>query len=144
MPDGSGPDVGLGHGADLQRGHHPHIHALLLQHVGHGHAVHGGGQHAHVVGAGALDVALAVFHAAPEVAAANDHADLNAHGAAFLDDVGHPAHHLKVQAKVLVSGQCLAADLQQHPLIFRFVHASRSYFIIQSYFAILPYFSPFA
>jgi len=35
-------------------------------------------QHTHVVGAGALDVALAVLHAAPEVAAADDDAHLYA------------------------------------------------------------------
>ena len=75
-----------------------------------------------MVGAGALDVALAVFDAAPEVAAADDHAHLDAHGHALLDDVGHPAHDLEVQAEVLVAGQGLAADLQQHPLILRFVH----------------------
>ena len=114
MAHGTGPDVGLRHLLDLQRRLDPDVHALLLQHVGHGHAVHGGGQHAHMVGAGALDVALAVFDAAPEVAAADDHA--------HLEDVGHPAHDLEVQAEVLVAGQGLAADLQQHPLILRFVH----------------------
>ena len=75
-----------------------------------------------MVGTGALNVALAVFHAPPEVAAADDHAHLDAHGHALLDDVGHPAHNLEIQAEVLVAGQSLAADLQQHPFVLRFVH----------------------
>ena len=122
MADGSGPDIRLRHGADLQRRLHPHVHALLLQHIGHGHAVHGGGQHAHVVGTGALDMPLAVLHAAPEVAAADDDAHLHTHFYTFLDDVSHPAHHLKIQANVLVACQRLAADLNEYPLIHWLLH----------------------
>ena len=122
MADGPGTDVRLGHGPDLQRRLHPDVHTLLLQHVGHSHAVHGGGQHTHVIGAGALDVALAILDAAPEVASADDHAHLNAHVHAFLDDVGHTGHDLEVKAEVLVAGQRFAADLQQHPLKSRFFH----------------------
>ena len=140
MTDGPGTDVRLCHGTDLQRCLHPHVHALLLQHVGHGHAVHGGGQHAHVVGPGTLDISLAVLHAAPEVAAADDHAHLHTHGGTFLDHVGHLAHYLEIQTEVLVAGQRLAADLQQHPFIFRFVHVLRSYasipFYIPCYFTL--------
>ena len=48
MPDGPGPDIGLSYLLNFQGGLHPHIHALLLQHVGHSHAVHSRGQHARV------------------------------------------------------------------------------------------------
>ena len=64
-----------------------------------------------MVGARALDVALAVFHAAPEVAAADDHAHLDAHGHTLFNDVSHFAHHFKIQAEMLVARQGLTADL---------------------------------
>ena len=130
MADGPRPDIRLRHGPDLQRRLHPHVHALLLQHVGHGHAVHGGGQHAHVVGAGALDIALAVLHAAPEVAAADDEPHLYAHIHTVLDGIGHAAHHLKVQAEVLVAGQRLAADLNEYPFVFWLLHRIASPFFL--------------
>ena len=136
MPDGSGPDIGLRHLTDLQCRLEPDIHALLLQHVRQRHAVHGRSQHPHVVGTGTLNVTLAVLHAPPEVAAADDNADLHAHVHALLDDVRHLTQHLKVQAEVLLARQCLAADLQQHPFILRFVHCSSSVCDTWEYFTL--------
>ena len=71
-----------------------------------------------MVRACALDVALAVFHAAPEVAAADDDTHLNAHLVAALDDIAHLGNNVEVEAEVLVARQRLAADLEQHALIF--------------------------
>ena len=122
MADGAGADVGLGDLFDLKRGLHANIDALLLQNVGHRHAVHRRGQHPHVVGTGALDVALAVFHAAPEVAAADDDAHLNAHLIAAPDDVAHLGNDVEVEAEVLVARQRLTADLEQHALILELRH----------------------
>ena len=130
MPDGPGPNIRLRHGADLQCRLHPHVHALLLQHIGHGHAVHGSGQHAHMVGAGPLNVALAVLHAAPEVAAADDDTYLHAHVHTLSDDLGHTAHHLKVQSEMLVACQRLAADFNKYPLVFWLVHQIASRFLL--------------
>ena len=131
VPDGTGPDVGLRHLFDLQRRLDPDVHALLLQHVGHGHAVHGGGQHAHVVGTGALDVALAVFHAAPEVAAADDDAHLHTQLRARLDDVAHLTDHVKIQSRLLVTGKRLTADLEQDTPKLRFCsHKTSPHFFI--------------
>ena len=138
MPDGSGADVRLRHRADLQRRLHPDVHALLLQHVRHGHAVHSRGQHAHVVGAGALDIALAVLHAAPEVAAADDDAHLHAHVHASLDDVRHASHDLEIQSEVLVARQRLAADLQQHPLEYWLLHRCASLIFYPVFYLISP------
>ena len=122
MADGAGTDIGLGHSANLQRRLDADVHALLLQHVGHGHAVHGGSQHTHVVGTGALDVTFAVLHAAPEVAAADDDAHLHAHLDAFADHVGHLAHDVEIKTEFLVACQRFTADLQQYALIFGCVH----------------------
>ena len=41
---------------------------------------------------------------------------------AFLDDVSHLAHHLKIQTNVLVACQRLAADLNEYPLIHWLLH----------------------
>ena len=93
-----------------------------------------------MVGPGALDVALAILYAAPKVAAADNDAHLNTHLHAFLNDIRHPAHNAKVQAKVLFSRQGFPADFQQHPFIFRLVHTNPPVFILHS---ILQYFPPF-
>ena len=138
MPNGPGADIRLRHGPDLQRRLHTHVHTLLLQHVRHGHAVHGRGQHTHVVGPGALDVSLAVLHAAPEVAAADDDAHLHAHVHASLDDVRHASHDLKVQTEVLIAGQRFAADLQQHPLEYWLLHRRSSLIFYQVFYLISP------
>ena len=147
MPDGAGSDVGFGDFFDLQRRLHAHVDALLLEHIGDRHAVHRRGQHAHVVGTGALDVALAVFHAAPEVAAADDDAHLHTHVRALFDDVAHLGNDVEVEAEVLVARQRLAADLEQHALILELSHAHNLPFQeqVQIFTAtILAYFCSFA
>ena len=85
-------------GAHLDGGLHPDLHVHLLQHVGQGQTVQSGGQHAHVVGTGALHLAAAVLHAPPEVAAAHDHAHLDALVAALLDNAAHAVDHIKIEA----------------------------------------------
>ena len=123
VPDRAGADIGLGNFFDLKRRLHAHINALLLQNVRNRHAVHRGGQHTHVVGTGALNVTFAILHAAPEVAAADDDAHFNAHLAALLDYVAHLGNNIKVETKMLVACQRLAADLEQHALILQLSHA---------------------
>ena len=110
--------IGLGKGAHLRRGLDADGNVLLLHHVGDGEAVHDRGEHAHMVGAGALHVAAAVLGAAPEVAAADDHADLHAELAAFLNRVAHAGDHIEIQTGLLLAGQSLTADLEQNAVIF--------------------------
>ena len=134
-------------GNHVERRLHAHVDALLLEHIGDRHAVHRRGQHAHVVGTGALDVALAVFHAAPEVAAADDDAHLHTHVRALFDDVAHLGNDVEVEAEVLVARQRLAADLEQHALILELSHAHNLPFQeqVQIFTAtILAYFCSFA
>ena len=126
MADGTGADIGLSHRAHLNGGLHPDLHALLLQHIGHSQGVDGGGQHAHVVGTDPDHLVAAVLDAAPEVAAADNDADLTALLAAFLDHVADRADHIKVQTEMLVARKGLAADLDQYALVFLCFHAPHS------------------
>ena len=122
MADGLGADIGLRHGAHLNGGLHPDLHALLLQHIGHSQGIDGGGQHPHVVSPDPDHPVPAVLDSAPEVAAAHDNAHLHAQLYTALDHVAHLADHIKVQPPGRVPGQSLAADLQQHTFILRIFH----------------------
>ena len=76
-----------------------------------------------MVCAGALHFAGAVSHAAPEIAAADDNAHLDAHVDALLDHVAHFADHIEIQAKMFLSRQRFSADLQQDPFILGRLHS---------------------
>ena len=123
MADCLAADIGLGDLVHGDGGLHADLNAALLEAVCNGKGVDAGRKHAHVVGSGALHTVAAVFHAAPEVAAADDDADLHAGFDTLFDHVAHAANHVKVQPAVRVARQCLAADFQQHPMIFWFAHA---------------------
>ena len=69
---------------------------------------------------GCAPCAAAVFRTAPEVAAAHHQTYLDAHVQTLLDDIADLTNHLKIQAGMLVTGQGLAADLQQDPFIHSF------------------------
>ena len=74
------------------------------------------------IGADPLHLVAAVLQAPPEIAAAHDHAHLDAQGHTFFDHVAHLADHMEIQAPGRLARQGLAADLQQNPLINRFCH----------------------
>ena len=131
MRNGALPRVVLGKGRHLDRRLHAHGNALLFHHIGHGKAVHHGRQHTHVVGARAGHFALTVFHAAPEVAAADDDAHLHAQLRARLDNVAHLTDHVKIQSRLLVTGKRLTADLEQDTPKLRFCsHKTSPHFFI--------------
>ena len=119
-------DIRLRHRPHLHGSLHPDLYALLLQHVGHGQSVDGGGQHAHVVGADAHHPVAAVLQAAPEVAAAHHDAHLDAQLDTALDHVAHFADHIKVQPPGRLPRQGLAADFQQYSFILRILHGNPS------------------
>jgi len=73
-----------------------------------------------VVGAGALHAVPAVLDAAPEVAAADDDADLHAHVGAGLDGRADPVDDVEVEAAALPAGEGFAADFQKYAFINRF------------------------
>ena len=106
----------------LNRGLYTDWNAALLQAVCHCQAIDDRGQHPHMVRPCALHPAAAVLDAAPEVAAAYHNTHLDAQLDAALNHIADAADHIKIQATRGLSSQGFAADLQQHPLIFRFFH----------------------
>src|SRR2546423_3936073 len=78
MPDGAAAYERLGDLRDVDGRKHTRVHARLLQRVLQDDGVHHGGEHADVVGGGAIHVARALRDAAEDVAAADDYGDLDA------------------------------------------------------------------
>ena len=109
--------IALAHALDVHGGKELGLDAALGKHVGQREAVHGRGQHAHTVGADALDLAVAVLDAAPEVAAADHDADLGAKLYAALDLLADGRDKRKVIARFFLGGKRLAADLDENSLI---------------------------
>ena len=72
MPQGTAPDVRLRDLVHLDRGHDPALRTDLLKAVLQGQAIEDRGDHAHVVGGGALHT-LAAGGQSPEDVAAADH-----------------------------------------------------------------------
>ena len=63
----------------------------LLEGVLQGQGVDDRGEHAHVVGLGAVHARAGAGHAPPDVAAADDDGDVDAEVAADVDDLARPA-----------------------------------------------------
>ena len=91
VADGPAPDVGLGDLGHLDRRLHPGGLAEALEGVLQGEGVDDRGQHAHVVGLGAVHAGAGAGHAPPDVAAADDDGDLDVEVAADLDDLAGDA-----------------------------------------------------
>ena len=109
--------IALAHALDVHGGEELGLHAALGKHVRQRKAVHRSGQHTHPIGADALDLAVAILDAAPEVAAADDDADLGAHFHAALDGLADRTDKGKVIARFFLGGKGLAADLDKNSLI---------------------------
>src|SRR2546423_6846538 len=78
VPDGAAAYERLGDLRDVDGREHARVHARLLQRVLQDDGVHHGGEHADVVGGGAIHIARALRDAAEDVAAADDYGDLDA------------------------------------------------------------------
>ena len=78
----------------------------MLKGILQGKRVHNGCQHAHVVGLGALHATGSAGHAAENVAAADNNADLMANGEQLLDLLGKMVGNLGVDAILAVAHQC--------------------------------------
>ena len=114
-----GAHIGLDHLVDGDGRHHTRRHAFLAHGVGQGQRVHHRGQHAHVVGGGAVHADGTAGHAAKDVAAADDHRHLDTQ----LRDLLHLPHHAHdggaVDAVGVVAHQGFARQLQQDALVGR-------------------------
>ena len=115
MADGPAPDVGLGHLGHVDRRLHPGGLLELLERVLEGQGVDDRGEHAHVVGLGAVHARAGAGHAPPDVAAADDDGDVDVEVAADLDDLLRPgrADDRAVDAVAGLAGEGLAGELQQ-------------------------------
>jgi hypothetical protein len=124
VPHRAAPDVRLGDLLHLDRRQHPRVHAALLERVLQRQRVHHRRQHAHVVGAGAVHARGGRAQPAKDVAAADDHRDLDPEVHEVLDLPGDRAQHLGVDAVALRALQGLAGQFQEDPLVARAcVHA---------------------
>ena len=77
MTDGAPPDVRLGDLMHRDRRLHARRHAHALERVLQGERIDDGGQHAHVIGGGAIHAGFFVHLTAPNIAAAHHDRDRN-------------------------------------------------------------------
>ena len=89
----------------------------MLEGILQGKRVHDGRKHAHVVGLSALHATGSAGHAAENVAAADNNADLMAYGEQLLDLLGKMVGNLGVDAVVAVAHQRFAGKLQKHAFV---------------------------
>ena len=64
-------------------------------------------------------MARSVLNTAPEVAAADNDADLDAHLNAAFHGLADLGHELKIKAGLVITGKSLSAYLDKHSLINR-------------------------
>ena len=117
MADGSVADVCLGYLAHLNGALHPDRHAELLERIGKGKGIHDCSEHTDMVGTGPIHIAAGA--PSPEVAAADNEADLDAHFIEFLDCGADRTDGVEVKAVAFIAGEHLAAELEQDSFINR-------------------------
>ena len=89
----------------------------MLEGILQGERVHNGCQHAHIVGLSTLHATGSAGHAAENIAAADNDADLMANGEQLLDLLGKTVGNLGVDAILAVAHQCFAGKLKKHAFI---------------------------
>ena len=117
VADRPAADERLGHRAHLDGRDDARHHALLLERVLHGQPVDDGRQHAHVVARRAIHALGAGRHAAEDIAAADDDADLDAEALNFCDVRGNAGGDGGIDAEGLLAHQRLPGQLQQDAFI---------------------------
>ena len=98
--DGATANIGLADLVHLDGAHHAAGNIVVLEGILQGKRVHNGCQHAHVIGLGAVHATGSAGHAAENVAAADNDADLMANGEQLLDLLGKMVGNLGVDAIV--------------------------------------------
>jgi hypothetical protein len=117
MPLGPPADHRLADRVHLDGGLDAGVDAKLLQRVLHRQRVHDRRQHAHVVRLGAVHALRRARHAAKDVAAADDEADLQPGILRRLDLGGELRDEIGVDAVLLVAHQHLTRELEKDALI---------------------------
>ena len=109
-------DVVLAHFVDTDRRHHARVHVHLFERILHRQRVHDSGQHAHLIGRDAIHTGACQAGAAENIAAANDHRQLNAQRL-HLTQFGRDAfEHQRVDTVIAAAQQRFARELDQHAL----------------------------
>ena len=113
MADGAPADERLGDGAHLDGRDHARHDALLLERVLQREGVDDRGEHAHVVGGGAVHPARAGREAAEDVAAADDDGGLDAEGLNLADVAGDARGDRGIDAELLLAHEGFARQLEE-------------------------------
>src|SRR3990170_4791278 len=124
VADGAAADVGLGDGGDGDRALGADRESVPLQRVLQGEGVDDSGQHAGVVGGGAVHAGGGGGDAAEDVPRADDDGDLDPHALDRLQLPGDGIEHGGVDAVGEVAHEGFAAELQENA--FRGVFRHRS------------------
>jgi hypothetical protein len=96
--------------------------AEAFQGVHQGQCIHHGGQHAHVIGRGAVHAQFQTNPPAPKVARPDDNGYIHAHFAHFFDPHGDIASALRVDTVAAVAGERFAAKFEQYAVEFEAFH----------------------
>ena len=131
MPYGASADEGLADAVDANRRQHARWLADLFHRFLKRDRVQHGGQHSHVVGGGAGDVAVfGEGRTADKISAANDHRQFHAHLRDFNALAGDPLEFCRLDPKASLVAESFTADFQQDPLVDRSAglrHRARHY-----------------
>ena len=125
VADGAAADERLGDGAHLDGRRDARQHAAVLERVLQRERVDDRGEHAHVVGGGAVHALGAGREAAEQVAAADDDAGLDAELLDFGDVLGDLRGDGGVDAELLLAHEGFAGQLQQDAAVDGGGHVER-------------------
>ena len=115
--DGATANIGLADLVHLDSAHHAAGNIVVLKGILQGKRVHNGSEHAHVIGLGTVHTTGGAGHAAENVAAADNDANLMTNGEQLLDLLGKMIGNLGVDAVVAIAHQRFAGELQKHAFI---------------------------
>jgi hypothetical protein len=122
MADGAAPDIRLRDFVHLDRGHDPRLNLQLFERVLQCQCIEDRGDHAHVIGSGAIHPLAAGCQSTPDVAAADDNRRFNA----MLDDTfdlpGKPVNDERVDPLRRIPHHRLAAELQEDSSVGLWFH----------------------
>ena len=114
-------DVGLGDLGDGESGLHSDLRALALDAILQCERVDDGGEHSHVIGGGAVHLAVRLS-ASPEVASAYHHAHLSAHILDLDDLFGHFGELCMVDAAPVRAGESFAGQFDDYSFVLDLSH----------------------
>ena len=122
VANGATMNVGFAKLADVDGRKHARGAVHFFEGVLHRHRVHDGGQHADVVGVGAIHALGRGGQSPEDVAAADDKRELHAQLGDVGDLLADAVYGVGIYAAAFFTGQSFAAQLEQHAPVFEFAH----------------------